>query len=93
MGGLSSSAYTGDKSESSEMKRCCDIAIGNSYDLALAVNNLEVKLSTSSKQLRSEIHVLIGTTTSCVLSCCHSHVEVDNFIYVVRNLAPMMYIS
>jgi hypothetical protein len=39
VGGLSSSTYVGNKSESSEMKRVCDIAIGNSCNLALVVDN------------------------------------------------------
>jgi hypothetical protein len=72
VGGLSSSAYVGDKSESSEMKRGCNIAIGNSCNLALAVDNLA----------REYMHALIGTPR-----CCHFGVEVENFTYVACNLA------
>jgi hypothetical protein len=53
VGGLSSSEYVGDKSESSEIKRGCDIAIGNSCNLALAV------------ELSRRMHVLIGATNCC----------------------------
>jgi hypothetical protein len=38
-GGLVSSTYVSDKSEPSEMKGGCDIATGNSYNLA--IDNLE----------------------------------------------------
>jgi hypothetical protein len=41
VGVLSRSAYVSDKSELSEVKRVCDIAIGNSCNLALVVDNLD----------------------------------------------------
>jgi hypothetical protein len=40
----SSLAYVGDIHESSEMRRGCDIAIGNSSNLALAVDNILKKI-------------------------------------------------